>query len=52
MDYYTIASVLIVLSSIFGYINVRFLKLPTTIGLMIITIVFTLILIMEQMGLK
>jgi CPA1 family monovalent cation:H+ antiporter len=45
MDYYTIASVLIVLSSIFGYINVRFLKLPTTIGLMIITIVFTLILI-------
>lgn len=45
MDYYTIASVLIVLSSIFGYINVRFLKLPTTIGLMIITIVFTLILL-------
>lgn len=45
MDYYTIATVLIVLSSIFGYINVRFLKLPTTIGLMIITIVFTLILL-------
>ena len=45
MDYYSIASVLIVLSSIFGYINVRFLKLPTTIGLMIITIVYTLILI-------
>ncbi len=45
MDYYTIASVLIVLSSIFGYINVRFLKLPTTIGLMVITILFTLILL-------
>ena len=42
MDYYEIASVLIVLASIFGYINVRFLKLPTTIGLMIITILFTI----------
>jgi len=45
MDYYAIATVLIVLSALFGYINVRFLKLPITIGLMVITIVFTLILI-------
>lgn len=29
------------LAAIFGYINVRFLKLPNTIGLMLITIVFT-----------
>ena len=49
MDYYEIASVLIVLASIFGYINVRFLKLPTTIGLMIITILFTIgLLILGQ----
>jgi CPA1 family monovalent cation:H+ antiporter len=41
MEYYSIATVLIVLSAIFGYINVRFLKLPITIGLMVITIVFT-----------
>jgi len=41
MDYYTIISVLIVLAAVFGYINVRFLKLPTTIGLMIITLLFT-----------
>lgn len=41
MEYYSIATILIVLSAIFGYINVRFLKLPITIGLMIITIVFT-----------
>jgi CPA1 family monovalent cation:H+ antiporter len=34
--------VLVSLAAIFGYINVRFLKLPNTIGLMIITIVFTL----------
>lgn len=41
MDFYTIISVLIVLSAFFGYVNVRFLKLPTTIGLMTITILFT-----------
>ena len=28
MDYYSIATILIVLSALFGYINVRFLKLP------------------------
>lgn len=42
MDYFVIASVLVFLSAAFGYINVRFLKLPNTIGLMVITIVFTL----------
>ncbi|NRD22036.1 sodium:proton antiporter [Winogradskyella litoriviva] len=45
MDYYSIATILIVLSAVFGYINVRFLKLPITIGLMIITIVFTVVLV-------
>ncbi|SHE73138.1 sodium/proton antiporter, CPA1 family [Arenibacter palladensis] len=44
MDYFTIATVLIFLSAIFGYINVRFLKLPNAIGLMLITIVFTLVI--------
>ncbi len=42
MDYYSIVTILVVLSAIFGYINVRFLKLPITIGLMLITIIFTL----------
>jgi len=45
MDYFEIASVLIVLSALFGYINVKFLKLPITIGLMVITIVFTIIIV-------
>lgn len=45
MDYYAIASILIVIAAFFGYINVRFLKLPITIGLMIITIGFTFILL-------
>ena len=42
MDAYFIATVLIFLSAVFGYINVKFLKMPNTIGLMIITIIFTL----------
>ncbi|WKD86704.1 Na(+)/H(+) antiporter NhaP [Polaribacter huanghezhanensis] len=42
MDTYLIATILIFLAALFGYINVRFLKLPNTIGLMMITIVFTL----------
>lgn len=45
MEYYSIATILIVLSAIFGYINVRFLKLPITIGLMLITIVFTMAIV-------
>ncbi|NOY48194.1 MAG: sodium:proton antiporter, partial [Chlorobi bacterium] len=45
MDYFSVAAILIVLSALFGYINVRFLKLPITIGLMIITIIFTLIIV-------
>lgn len=42
MDYFLIITVLISLAAAFGYINVRFLKLPNTIGLMLITILFTL----------
>jgi len=41
-DYFFITTVLVFLSAIFGYINVRFLKLPNSIGLMLITILFTL----------
>ncbi|MGI9548206.1 MAG: cation:proton antiporter [Flavobacteriaceae bacterium] len=42
MDYFVIASVLVFISAFFGYLNVRFIKLPNTIGLTLITIVFTL----------
>ncbi len=42
-DYFSIITILVVLSAAFGYINVRFLKLPNTIGLMLITIVFTFV---------
>ncbi|GJM36288.1 MAG: sodium:proton antiporter [Saprospiraceae bacterium] len=42
MDIFAIATALIVLSAIFGYINVRFLKLPVTIGLMVIALLFSM----------
>lgn len=45
MDVFVIITILVVLSATFGYINARFLKLPNTIGLMAITILFTLIVL-------
>ena len=42
MEIYTVITILIVLSALFGFLNVRFLKLPNSIGLMIISILFTL----------
>lgn len=42
MDYFVIASILVFLSAVFGYLNLRFFKLPNTIGLTFITILFTL----------
>ncbi len=42
IDLFTITAILVSLSAIFGYINVRFLKMPNTIGLMFITILLTL----------
>jgi len=44
MDLFTVITILVVFSAIFGYVNVRFFKMPNTIGLMFITILFTLIL--------
>ena len=41
MEYFYIATILVACAAIFGYINVRFLKLPNTIGLMLVTILFT-----------
>ena len=42
MDYFVITSILVFLSAVFGYLNLRFFKLPNTIGLTLITILFTL----------
>ena len=42
MSYFVIASILVTFAAIFGYWNVRFIKLPNTIGLTVISIAFTL----------
>ena len=46
MEYFSIAAILVVLSALFGYLNVRFLKMPITIGLMVITLLFTLVIVL------
>lgn len=45
MDILNIAALLITVSAIFSYINYRYIKLPTTIGLMLIALFFSLVLI-------
>lgn len=45
MELYYSFSMLIVLASMFAYLNYRFLKLPSTIGIMVIAIVVSMILI-------
>ncbi len=45
MDLFTIAAILATLAALFAYLNTRFLKLPFTIGLMILAMAFTLLII-------
>ena len=42
---FNIIAILITLSAVFGYINHRFIKLPTTIGLMLISILLSLCIV-------
>src|ERR1700690_605649 len=41
-DLFNLITILITLSALFGYINHRYIKLPTTIGLMLISILMSL----------
>jgi CPA1 family monovalent cation:H+ antiporter len=45
MQIMELAAVLITLAAVFGYINYRFIRLPTTIGIMLIAIVMSLFLV-------
>jgi CPA1 family monovalent cation:H+ antiporter len=45
MELYYSLSVLIVIASFFAYLNVRFLKLPSTIGIMVIAMVVSILLV-------
>ncbi|MGE0568519.1 MAG: cation:proton antiporter [Bacteroidia bacterium] len=46
MEIFHLLSFLIVLSAIFAYINYRYLKLPNAIGLMFISLVFSILIIL------
>lgn len=45
MDTISIASILITLCAVFGYINLRFIKLPAAIGIMMLALVLSLIIL-------
>ena len=45
MDIFVIITILVVITAFFAYWNERFLKLPGTIGMMIIAIIFSVVLI-------
>ena len=45
MELYYSFSILLVLASFFAYLNLRFLKLPSTIGVMIIAMITSIILV-------
>lgn len=49
MSVFTTASVLVTLAALFSYINYRFLKIPTTIGIMLISLLMSLGLIVLHM---
>jgi monovalent cation:H+ antiporter, CPA1 family len=45
MNLFAIITILVVITASFAYLNARFLKLPETIGMMIISLFFSLVLI-------
>ena len=45
MEVYNIITILIVLAALFGYINYRFIKLPGSIGIMLVSLVASLLLV-------
>ena len=45
LDFYSVLTILLVLTAIFGYVNVRFIRLPATIGIMMISLFCSLLLL-------
>jgi CPA1 family monovalent cation:H+ antiporter len=51
MELFNVISILITLSALFGYVNHRFIKLPTTIGLMFISMLMSVaMVVLGHMG--
>jgi CPA1 family monovalent cation:H+ antiporter len=47
MDMFRLTSFLVCICAVFAYINTRFIKLPSSIGLMLIALVFSILIIIE-----
>lgn len=45
MEFFHLFSILIVLAAIFAYVNYRVLKLPNTIGLMLVSLIFSFLIL-------
>lgn len=45
MEIYNIITLVVVLAAVFGYINHRFIKLPGTIGIMLISLIASLVIV-------
>lgn len=45
MQFYTIITIIISISALFAYINFRFIKLPVTIGIMVMSLLFSVMLV-------
>lgn len=45
MDILSISSTLLTVSAVFAYINYRYIKLPTTIGIMVVSLVFSVLMV-------
>lgn len=48
MELYLSISVLIVIATIFAYLNKCYIKLPSSIGIMVITIIFSIIMVVTS----
>jgi len=46
VEFLDLAAILLVLAAVFGYLNLKFLKLPTTIGIMLIGLLSSMVLLM------
>lgn len=47
MDILNTIALLLTLAAVFSYLNYRFIKLPTTIGIMLISLVLSLLLLIS-----
>ena len=46
MDLFSTASLLMTVTALFAYVNYRFIRLPITIGVMVISLLFSLLLVL------